>query len=208
MILTKFYSMSTKLIIKISLIVLIPTVILLYYFIIQEHQNTFQIYQEELGKLQHKLYLKLKQEGAKVLNVPFVKQKPWYCSEASASMVLKYYGYNISQDDVHNAGYENFETMLPFLNKYIKCKYATLTPQDLKKQIDQGKPVIIRIVIGEYLHTVVVVGYKENYFYIHDPAKGPYVKVSTKELLAVWKPNHCKAIIILQPPPLHINNNN
>ncbi len=155
----------------------------------------------EFEKYRKQLYRQLLREGAKVLDVPFVKQKPWYCSEASASMVLRYYGYNVSQDDVHNAGYESFEVMLPFLRKYINCKYAKLTLDDLRREIDKGRPVIIRIVVGNYLHSVVVVGYKDDYFYIHDPARGPYVKVSSKDLWAVWSANQCKAIVILEEPP-------
>ena len=143
-----------------------------------------------------RLYEELRRSGAKVLNVPFVRQKPWYCSEASASMVLRYYGFNVSQDDVHDAGYESFETMLPFLRRYLNCSYARLTPEALKAEIDGGRPVIIRIVVGGYLHTVVVVGYKGDAFYIHDPARGPYVEVSRKELVSVWGANNYRAIVV------------
>jgi len=185
-----------KLVEALLLLIFIAIIAILATHIYQKltHVSTYSY-----DDLRQELYEKLKSSGIKVLNVPFVKQKPWYCSEASASMVLRYYGFNVSQDDVHNAGYENFETMLPFLRRYLKCKYATLTPEDLRAEIDSGRPVIIRIVVGNYLHTVVVVGYDKEYFYVHDPAIGPYYKVSEKKLLDLWKPNNCKAIVLLRP---------
>ena len=154
---------------------------------------------EEDLKLQLRRYEELKRMGAKVLNVPFVRQKPWFCSEASASMVLRFYGFNVTQDDVSRAGYTSFEDMLPFLRRYIQCEYAILTLDDLRREIDLGRPVIIRILPGQYLHTIVVVGYNDNYFYVHDPAIGPYVKMEEGKLLSVWKANKCKAIIIRGP---------
>ena len=182
----------------INIILLIILVFVVLFSTIYLWQQLTYVQVSSYDALRQTLYEKLKNSGAKVLNVPFVKQKPWYCSEASASMVLRYYGFNVSQDDVHNAGYENFETMLPFLRKYLKCKYTILTPEDLRTEIDSGRPVIIRIVVGNYLHTIVVVGYYKNYFYVHDPARGPYIKVSEKELLNSWKLNNCRAIVLLK----------
>ena len=131
-----------------------------------------------------------------VLDVPFVRQKPWYCSEASASMVLQYYGFNISQDDVHNAGFDRFENMLPFLQRYVDAEYRRLSLDELREQIDFGNPVIIRIMAGEYRHSVVVVGYDEQYIYIHDPAVGPYLKARPSILLRVWEPTGYLSIVL------------
>lgn len=130
-----------------------------------------------------------------VLDVPFIFQKPWYCSEASASMVLQYYGYNFTQDQIHNLGYDRFENMLPFIQKYVNGHYDSLKIDDLKREVDEGKPVIIRVLPGNYLHTVVVVGYDENYIYIHDPAVGAYLQTNPKTLLKIWEPTNFKAIV-------------
>jgi len=130
-----------------------------------------------------------------MLDVPFVSQKPWYCSEASASMVLQYYGYNVSQDYVHDQGYDRFENMLPFISRYVKSHYDSLSLEDLKKEIDKGKPVMIRILIDGYLHTVVVVGYDKNYIYIHDPAVGEYLQTNPTGLIKVWEPTGFRAIV-------------
>ena len=134
--------------------------------------------------------------NAHVLPVPFVRQKPWYCSEASASMVLQYYGFNVTQDDVNNAGFDRFETMLPFLQRYVNAEYGQLSVEDLEEQVNLGNPVIIRIMAGEYRHSVVVVGYDENYIYIHDPAIGPYLKAKPEVLLKVWRPTGYLSIVL------------
>jgi ABC-type bacteriocin/lantibiotic exporter with double-glycine peptidase domain len=136
------------------------------------------------------------QDSATILNVPFVHQKPWYCSEASASMVLGYYGYEISQDDIHDNGYESFETMLPLLQEYENCNYDSLNITNLKDEIDEGDPVMIRILLGEYRHTIVVVGYIENYLYVHDPAYlNGEKKTNPKVLLDYWKLTGFAAIV-------------
>ncbi len=135
--------------------------------------------------------------SATILNVPFVHQRPWYCSEASASMVLEYYGYEISQDEIHEMEYESFEVMLPLLQEYENCNYASLRVEDLRKEIDEGDPVMIRILLEEYYHTIVVVGYDENYLYVHDPAylNGENRKTDPEVLLDYWKPTEFAAIV-------------
>lgn len=133
--------------------------------------------------------------GKVILDVPFVFQKEWYCSEASASMVLRYYGHNLSQDQINEMGYDRFENMLPLLAKYVNCKYGFLTMEDLKREIDEGDPVIIRILIGRTLHTIVVVGYDNKHIYVHDPAVGPRLPVNPQALLSVWQFTKYAAII-------------
>lgn len=122
---------------------------------------------------------------AHILDVPYVKEKPWFCSEASASMVLRYYGYNISQDDVHEES-DKFENMLPTLAKFVDCRYESLDTKGLKSEIDEGDPVMLRILPNAYRHTIVVVGYDDGYLYVHDPAKGPCLKVKQGDLMDEW----------------------
>ncbi len=135
--------------------------------------------------------------GRVILDVPFVFQKEWYCSEASASMVLRYYGHNLSQDQINEMGYDRFENMLPLLAKYVNCKYGSLTIEGLKREIDEGDPVIIRILPrgARALHTIVVVGYDNKYIYVHDPAVGLKLTVSPQVLLSVWQSTKYAAII-------------
>ena len=175
-----------------TLIVLVVAVATATYYTSLNYLLTQKVPEQlYVGQLPENRTLK----AGRVLDVPYVSQKPWYCSEASASMVLQYFGYNVSQDQVHDAGYDRFENMLPILQKYVKSRYASLNLKNLKKEIDKGKPVIIRVLVGRSLHSVVVVGYDKKYLYIHDPAIGPYLKTNPKILLEIWKPTGFKAIV-------------
>lgn len=135
--------------------------------------------------------------GVHLLKVPFVKQKPWYCSEASASMVLQYYGFNVTQEEVHRQGFDRFENMLPFLQRYVEAKYVeNCSLEEVKAQIDGGNPVILRLLLSGYRHSVVVVGYDKDHLYIHDPAQGAYLKANPKILLKAWEPTGRLAIFL------------
>lgn len=135
--------------------------------------------------------------SAVLLDVPFVRQKKMYCSEASTTMVLRYYGYNeITQDYVNENIAINFENMLPRLKNYLDCSYATLSLKGLEKEINEGDPIMIRLQLKGYYHTVVVVGYGENFLLIHDPARGKYLKANPEVLQRYWKLTGHSAIIV------------
>ena len=132
---------------------------------------------------------------AVVLDVPFVKQKPWFCSEASASMLLQYYGFNLTQEKINAMGYDRFENMLPLIQEYLNASYANLTLEDLKAQIDMGRPVVVRLEINGVRHTVVVVGYDDRYVYVNDPARGPAKPVPIKKFMRQWSRTGYLAIV-------------
>ena len=134
-------------------------------------------------------------QEAVILDVPFIKQKPWFCSEASASMLLQYYGFNLTQEEINAEGYDRFENMLPLIQRYLNASYAHLTLEELKAQIDMGRPVVVRLEINGVRHTVVVVGYDDRYVYVNDPAKGPAVPVPVKRFVKLWSRTGCLAIV-------------
>jgi uncharacterized protein YvpB len=109
-------------------------------------------------------------------------------------MVLEYYGYEVSQHEVH-AHSERFETMIPFLRGFIDCELVTnFGLDDLKAEISRGNPVMIRILSGEYRHTIVIVGYDESYLYAHDSDVGAFLKTNPDVLLKYWEPMEFAAI--------------
>lgn len=132
----------------------------------------------------------------KILSVPFVKQGPDLCSEASASMVLLYYGLNFSQEEINAMGFDRFENMLPFLDKYIYCSYKSLSVEELREEVEKGNPVIIRLRIGISLHTVVAVGYENDWIIVHDPASGPFVLLRVDEsFISSWAATNYASIV-------------
>jgi len=110
-------------------------------------------------------------------------------------MVLQYYGHNLTQDQINAMGYDRFENMLPLLEKYVPCRYAHLTFEDVKKEIDEGDPIIARISLNGILHSVVIVGYSNGYLIIHDPAIGPFLEIDPQDFYDSWRPTNNLAIV-------------
>jgi len=109
------------------------------------------------------------------LNVPLLLQKPRFCSETSAAMVLQYFGIDETPESIHAAGCTVFENMLPCLRKHITARELhTYDMQRIKDAIDDGQPVIVRIIPRGQTerHTVVIIGYDDGNFIINDPAQG------------------------------------
>lgn len=131
-------------------------------------------------------------ENALLLDVPFLERNPriGYTSEASTAMVLKYYGYKgLTQDYVYENIGSQFENMYPELGNFLEnSSYKSLRIKNLKNEIDENDPVLIQIQTGS-LHTLVVVGYSENFIYIHDPDRGPYLGIDAESLTSAWVPS-------------------
>lgn len=132
----------------------------------------------------------LNNSGKVLLNVPFFRQEEeWYCSEASAVMILQYYGYeNITQDFVNENMAINFETMVKPLENYLEnISYAVLNIENLKAEINENDPVIVRISSNNVRHTIVVVGYDfEGNLIVHDPALGENLVITEETLKKYW----------------------
>ncbi|EEP59808.1 C39 family peptidase [Sulfurihydrogenibium yellowstonense] len=117
--------------------------------------------------------------GGEVLNVPFERQKSEFCGPASLSSVLRYYGQNISQEEIAKSVYaRNLKgALITDLENFAKEKgFKTVLKKsdidEIKKFIDERKPVIALIDYG-YLfitkpHYVVIIGYNDNGFIIND----------------------------------------
>ncbi len=114
----------------------------------------------------------------KLLDVPFVKQKDDYCGPASLSSVLEYYGVKKSQEDIAKVVYDPKlkGALITDLENYAKklgFKAHTFQGhlEDVKRYIDEGKPVILLVDLGflwfSAPHYIVVVGYDERYIYAH-----------------------------------------
>ncbi|MGQ9597405.1 MAG: C39 family peptidase [Thermoproteota archaeon] len=138
----------------------------------------------------------------KILSVPFIEQGPNLCSEASASMVLLYYGINISQEEINAMGFDRFEKMLPLLDKHVHCEYKSLSVGGLVEELKEGHPVIIRLKVGFSLHTVVAVGYEDSWIIVHDPASGPCVLLRVEEpFISSWAATSYSSIVVYGHKP-------
>lgn len=128
-------------------------------------------------------------ETSQLLAVPYVSQKDTsWCFESSLDMVLRYWGKDVSLEDIANAsgharnvGNSMLDVFFGWVNSYL-AQWPDLAFSrglwgwgfdNYREMIDQGRPVIAST-FGLPGHTIVVVGYltedAQDYLYVHDPS--------------------------------------
>jgi hypothetical protein len=135
-------------------------------------------------------------------NVPFVKQKPYYCAPASAEMVLNYYQVTqLSQDDIAecdagNATGTHWSKLVSYLNSNGKeygiaadTVYGDLNL--LKQYVSSGYPVLVRQWKNNnkpYKHYRVVIGYDDSRRQIlfHDADERPDLEMDYDAFIELW----------------------
>ncbi|SFI01720.1 Uncharacterized protein YvpB [Bacillus sp. 71mf] len=135
------------------------------------------------------------------MDVPIISQRDPYmpsrnlvsgCEITSVTMMLQYAGANVDKVQLaYEMPYSSFDPNLGFVgNPFgrgwtiyppalmdLVRKYAgssiNLTGQDIKRQLDAGKPVVVWMTMhGFTVHAITLVGYDENNFYYNDPWTG------------------------------------
>lgn len=144
----------------------------------------------------------------KILDIPYIPQKPLYCGLACLSMVLKFQRREFSQDDLakivtEKYGYEVADTRrddpgidywqlatIPSLLGFKVQATYNLTMDDIANFIDNDKPIIARHHWGNEspannAHFVVLRGYdaERKSLFMHDP----YYSDRTEEELSVFQ---------------------
>ena len=113
-------------------------------------------------------------------NVPFVKQKGFFCGPAAMASVMKFYGRNTSQEEIAKVVYtpKLKGALISDMENYAReMGYKAETKNgDLKmlmSLIDEGTPAITLVDIGKWIisqpHYYVVYGYNKsrNVFFLH-----------------------------------------
>jgi ABC-type bacteriocin/lantibiotic exporter with double-glycine peptidase domain len=149
-----------------------------------------------------------------IKGVPFIKQKENFCSEASFTMLGRFYGKNITQEQVAEMDVEEgddfcyyFDQLLPcFRDIGLDCKLESdLELKDIEEQLKNNNPVIVRTnpiqnPIGA-LHTIVVVGITDKDIIVNDPAKwdwkGRFIPINQFKI--EWSAYDNSAIICKKP---------
>ncbi len=113
-------------------------------------------------------------DDAKVIeNVPFVKQKDWFCGPAAMASVMRFYGLNISQDEIakevftpklKGALISDMEYYAREMGFKAETKNGDLNM--LISFINEGIPPIVLVDIGKWIvsqpHYYVVYGYNKS----------------------------------------------
>jgi hypothetical protein len=133
--------------------------------------------------------------------VPYSNQDdPYWCGPASMSMVLGYWGTNISQGDIAAEIYDPGSriTLMTDMVSYpmtfgFKSQDFAGSIHDLKTWVDNGVPVVVlqRFSLEDpYGHYRVVVGYNDSsaMIFTFDPKKGINFTISYPEFAQLWQP--------------------
>ena len=121
--------------------------------------------------------------GANAVQVTYQEQKdPYFCGQASAQMAIQMIeGRYVSQfrlqhemNFIPGAGTRNIHMIRPFQNRDIDIIRIGLfsSQEHLRDSIDKGHYSIINIrfdLSGNSGHYVLVTGYNETGFFVHDP---------------------------------------
>jgi ABC-type bacteriocin/lantibiotic exporter with double-glycine peptidase domain len=118
-------------------------------------------------------------------DVPFVKQKGFFCGPAAMASVMRFYGRDISQEEIAKAVYtpklkgaliSDMENYAREMGYKAETKNGDLNM--LMSLIDEGTPVITLVDIGKWIisrpHYYVVYGYdkSKNVFFVHTGSAG------------------------------------
>ncbi|WP_029520671.1 C39 family peptidase [Persephonella sp. IF05-L8] len=133
----------------------------------------------------------------KVLDVPFVKQQSGFCGPAALSSVFKYYGKNISQEEIGKKVYipKLKGALITSLQNYAREKgFKTILKkgnlEDIKKYIDKNIPVIVLVDLGFWViskpHYIVVVGYDKDGFIVHTGYE-KFQKINYRKFNKIWE---------------------
>lgn len=145
----------------------------------------------------------------KMLNVPYVKQRLNYCGPTSLAMVMKYYGINITQDEVGEmANAKYFGVTIGQLvevakNKGLKAEIKKdISLADLVSSIDSDEPVIVaqHYCLGNNdIHFRVVIGYdnENNLVTVHDPEFCSFFSISQQLFLDLWHSQNFDHVALL-----------
>lgn len=113
-------------------------------------------------------------DDAKVIeNVPFVKQKDWFCGPAAMASVMRFYGRSISQEEIAKEVYtpKLKGALISDMEYYARnMGYKAETKNgDLNMLIyfiNEGVPPIVLVDIGKWIvsqpHYYVVYGYNKS----------------------------------------------
>jgi hypothetical protein len=157
---------------------------------------------EEINKIEEIDYV--------YLNVPYEKYAGTnWCLPASGAMTFRYFGENITQQQIANVVIKNDKSSVYKMIKYAKdfgfeAKFSYMTIEDIKNSLKKDVPVIaiqnysLNI---PYCHARVVIGYDDEKQEIitNDPTAGKDYKISFSTFTALNtgnNPDLCQVIII------------
>ena len=143
-----------------------------------------------------------------IQGVPYVVQEPHWCGPACLSMVLGYWGLNITQQNIAEEIYdpESQGTAIEYMATYARERGFEAEDfhgsiDDIKSWLRDGVPLIVMqkfVVMSDDLHYRVVVGYNESSQTIitYDPEKGQNYTLTYTTFSDLWKTSSNRTIAV------------
>jgi predicted double-glycine peptidase len=134
-------------------------------------------------------------EPLALLDVPFISQSELLCGGAAAAMVLRYWGERgISAEtfshlvDRTAAGIRTDVLVDDLRSRGWTADGGNGDDVAMRRELSRGRPVLTLIEDrpGAF-HYVVLVGWHERGVVFHDPARGPFIVMSTNEFARRWR---------------------
>jgi len=136
-----------------------------------------------------------------IYEVPYASQKhAYWCGPASLTIVLKYWGLNVTQEEIAAQTYnpETKLTNISIMKSYpLRCGFRSEELNGsidcLRKWIRKGCPIIVlqKLSLQDvYGHYRVVVGYdnEKDLVMTFDPILGPNYNMTYSEFAELWMP--------------------
>jgi predicted double-glycine peptidase len=129
-------------------------------------------------------------------NVPFYPQTSHQCGPASLAGVLNYWGIKVTPEEIAGEIYSNsargtlnIDMVLYAQKKGLKAIQYEGTMEDLRKNIDSRRPIIVLVDYGFFSvqanHFMVVIGYNEDGVIVNS-GKDKEKFISEKDFLKIW----------------------
>ncbi|HBO83857.1 MAG TPA: peptidase C39 [Deltaproteobacteria bacterium] len=150
-------------------------------------------------------------KGHYIKDVPFIPQEELYCGPASLAMVLNFYGFKITQEEIAKEIYMpklkgtlNIDLLTFAKQKGFAAKYYIGNLDDLKANISRNMPVILFVDLGydfyPVRHYMAAIGFDhEKGIIIAHSGKERDKIFSNKELLKVWEKTSFGTLLITPP---------
>lgn len=139
-----------------------------------------------------------------VADVPFIAQTVDLCGGAAAAMVLRYWGIEDAQAEdfaslVSEAkrGISTADLVAALGSRGVDARAINAEPEDARREIERGRPVIALIDGGGgRLHYVVIVAWASGRVLFHDPSLGPFRLATEGEFLGRWRATGGFALVV------------
>jgi predicted double-glycine peptidase len=144
-----------------------------------------------------------------ITKMPFFPQEDYQCGPASLAAVLTYRGATVTSDGIaaeifsgSARGTLDMDMVFYAEGKGLKVKRYAGTPEDIRRNIVSGNPLIVLTGYGFWVyekgHYLVIIGHNDQGFIVNS-GKDRALFVPEAEFLRVWKKANSLKLLIERP---------